>query len=285
MLFSRAILSMALMAAAMPALAQKVEPFALVPNQRKVDPFAQAPNHLRLYTECMHLARSEPLKALPMAEKWKAEGGGLGARHCVAIAMFESGKFVPAATQLEAIERDMGTERPGVRAELLAQAGQAWMEANQVENAAAAQSRALDLKPTDADLWIDRGLSFAAMRAWPRAISDFDQALRIEPNKVEILVLRAAAWRNAGDPVKALADADRVLKRAPDHSEALLEHGFALLARGDRKGASADFTKVLKAVPQGSDAAKRAELGLRGEQPGTGASPAASRPPKDPPKP
>ena len=178
MLFSRAILSMALTAGVMPALAQKA------------DPFAQGPNHLRLYTECMELARREPLRALPMAEKWKAEGGGLGARHCVAIAMFESGKFVPAATQLEAIERDMGADRPGVRAELLAQAGQAWMEANQAENAAAAQSRALDLKPTDVDLWVDRGLSFAAMRAWPRAISDFDRALRIEPDKVEILVLR-----------------------------------------------------------------------------------------------
>jgi len=285
MLFSRLTLSMVLTAAAMPALAQTVEPFSLTPNQQKLDPFALTPNHLRRYTECMQLARSEPLKALPVAEKWKGEGGGLGARHCVAIAMFESGKFVPAATQLEAIERDMGADRPGVRAELLAQAGQAWMEANQAENAAAAQSRALDLKPTDVDLWVDRGLSYAAMRAWPRAISDFDRALRIEPDKVEILILRAAAWRNAGDPAKALADADRVLKRAPDHSEALLEHGFALLARGDRNAASADFTKVLKAVPQGSDAARRAELGLRGELPGVAPSPAASRPPNDPRKP
>ena len=273
MVFSRAILSMALAALAVPAFAQKV------------DPFAQAPNHLRLYAECMELARREPLKAVPMAEKWKAEGGGFGARHCIAIALFESGKFVPAATQLEAIERDMGADRPGVRAELLAQAGQAWMEANQAENAAAVQSRAIDLKPTDADLWVDRGLSYAAMRAWPRAISDFDRALRIEPDKVEILILRAAAWRNAGDPAKALADADRVLKRAPDHSEALLERGFALLARGDRKAASVEFAKVLKAVPPGSNAAKRAELGLRGEQPGKEAAPAASRPAKDPSRP
>jgi len=282
MLFSRAILSLALAATATPVLAQKAEPFTLVPNQ-KVDPFALTPNHLRRYTECMDLARNEPLKALPMAEKWKADGGGLGARHCVAIAMFESGKFVPAATQLEAIERDMGTDRPGVRAELLAQAGQAWMEANQAENAAAVQSRALDLKPGDAELWIDRGLSFAAMRSWPRAISDFDRALRIQPDRVEILILRAAAWRNAGDPAKALADADRVLKRAPDHSEALLERGFALLARGDRTAANAEFTKVLKAVPRGSDAARRAELGLRGDLPG--AEPAASGPPKGPRKP
>lgn len=273
MLFLRVIFAMTLTAGALPVLAQKV------------DPFAQAPNHVRLYTECMQLARSEPLKAIPMAEKWKAEGGGLGARHCVAIAMFESGKFVSAATQLEAIERDMGTDRPGVRAELLAQAGQAWLEANQAENAAAAQSRALKLKPADADLYIDRGLSYAAMRAWPRAISDFDSALQLHPDKVDVLVLRAAAWRNAGDPAKALADADRVLKRAPDHSEALLEHGFALLARGDRKAASIDFARVLKAVPPDSDAAKRAELGLRGEQPGAETAPAASRPQKDSRKP
>lgn len=271
MLFRRTILSAMLVALATPVLAQKIESFAMTPN------------HLRLYTECMQLARREPLKALPAAEKWKAEGGGLGARHCVAIALFEGGRFVPAATQLEQLERDMGTDRPGLRAELLAQAGQAWMEAGQAENAAAVQSRALDLKPGDVDLWIDRGLSYAAMRAWPRAISDFDQALRIEPDKVDVLVLRAAAWRNAGDPAKALADADRALKRAPDHSEALLEHGFALLARGDRTRANADFTKVLKVVPQGSDAAKRAEAGLRGEQPGAEAAPAASRPAKDAP--
>lgn len=268
MLFVRMILAMALTAGVLPAVAQKV------------DPFAQAPNHLRRYTECMQLARNEPLKALPVAEKWKAEGGGLGARHCVAIAMFESGRFVPAATQLEAIERDMGTDRPGVRAELLVQAGQAWLEANQAENAAAAQSRALQLKPADADLWIDRGLSYAAMQAWPRAISDFDSALRLQPDKVEFLVLRAAAWRNAGDPARALADADRALKRAPDHSEALLEHGFALLSRGDAKAASIDFTKVLRVVPPGSDAARRAERGLRGEQPGAEAAPVANRPPK-----
>lgn len=264
MLFLRATLWACLSVLALPALAQRI------------DKFEQAPDHLRRYTECMQLARSEPLKALPVAEKWKADGGGLGARHCVAIAMFESGKFVPAATQLEAIARDLGDERPGLRAELLAQAGQAWMEANQAENAAAAQSRALELRPNDVELWIDRGLSHAAMRAWPRAITDFDQALKLAPTKVDVLVLRAAAWRNAGDATKALADADRALKLAPEHSDALLERGFALLARGDRPKANADFTRVMKLVPPGTDAARRAEAGLRGELPGAQPPPAAA---------
>jgi tetratricopeptide (TPR) repeat protein len=260
MFFAGKVLFLLALGAPLPALAQNLDPLV-------TSPLAPTPDHLRRYTACMAQARKEPLKALPLAEKWNAEGGGLGARHCVAVAMFEAGKPLQAATQFEAIARDMGQERPGLRAELLAQAGQAWLEAGQAENAAAAQSRALELKSQDADLWIDRGLSYAAMRSWPRAISDFDHALTLRPNNVEVLVLRAAAWRNAGDPAKALADAERALKIAPDHSEALLERGFAFLARGDKAGADITFARVLKLVPPGSDAAKRAEGGLRGERP------------------
>lgn len=267
MLFRKVLLLVSLAAplsVPAPALAQ----------QKEINPFAPTPNHLRRYTECMKLARQEPLKALPVAEKWMAEGGELGARHCVAIAMFEAGRYVPAARQLEAMERDMGSERPGLRAELLAQAGQAWTEANQPEEAAKAQSKALTLKTDDPDLWVDRGLSYAALHQWPRAISDFERSLELKAGNVETRVLLAAAWRNAGDPTRALAEADRALRSAPDHSGALLEHGFALLARGERNAANDDFRRVLKLVP-GTEEAKRAEAGLRGELP---TAPAASRP-------
>ena len=239
------------------------------------------PANLKRYVQCMELARREPLKALPTAERWAGEGGGLGARHCLAISLFETGKFEQAASQLETIARDVAVERPGLRAEVYVQAGQAWMEANRAEDAARVQSQALGLKAGDPDLWIDRGLSYAAMRAWPRAISDFDHALELRPKDVETLVLRAASWRNAGDPRKALEDAQYALRIAPDHSEGLLERGFAFLALGDRTAASADFSKVLALVPSGSDAARRAEAGLRGELPPTGTTPSpAAKPPQ-----
>jgi tetratricopeptide (TPR) repeat protein len=239
-----------------------------------LDLLATTPEQEQRYTGCMSLARGEPLKALPMAEKWIGEGGGLGARHCVAIAMFEAGRFIPAAAQLEAIARDMGRERPGLRAELYAQAGQAWMEAGQAENAVAAQSRALDLKADDPDLWVDRGLSFAAMKAWPRAISDFDHALDLRARDIDIIVLRAAAWRNAGDVRRALEEAQYALRLAPEHSDALLERGFDQLILGNGAAANADFRKVIEIVAPGSDAARRAESGLRGVRPDD-ATPAA----------
>jgi tetratricopeptide (TPR) repeat protein len=240
--------------------------------------FGSTPDNLHRYRDCMSLARQEPLRALPMAETWKGQGGGLGARHCMAIAMFEAGRHAQAATQLESIARDMGQERPGLRAELWAQAGQAWSAGGQADKAAAAQSRALDLKANDPDLWVDRGLSYATLREWPRAVSDFDRALALRPNNVEILVLRSASWRNAGKSDRALADAQLALKIAPDNTAALLERGFTYLARGEKSRAQADFNKVLSLVPADSEAASRAGAGLRGDTASGGAPPAASRP-------
>ena len=112
----KALLALLVLVAPAPAPAQKLDPLAATP-------LAPTPDHMRRYIDCMALARKEPLKALPVAEKWKAEGGGLGARHCVALAMFEGGKPAQAATQFEAIARDMAQDRPGLRAELWAQAG------------------------------------------------------------------------------------------------------------------------------------------------------------------
>lgn len=260
-----------LLMAAVPAAAQRFE-----------TPLNPPADHTRRYDACLKQARSDPLKALPMAEKWHADGGGLAARHCVAVAMYQAGRYGQAAAQFEAIARDMGQDRPRVRGELWAQAGQAWMEAGGAEKAAEAQGRALELNGHDADLWLERALSYAAMLAWPRAISDLDQALRLRPNNVEILVLRAAAWRNAGNPTRALDDANRALKIAADHSEALLERGFAHLARGERTQANADFDRVLRLVPPESKAARRAEAGKRGEQQPNAAPPAAPAAPPNP---
>lgn len=234
---------------------------------QRATPLVERPDQLQRYNECMALARNDPLRALPAAERWMADGGGLGARHCVAVAMYQAGRYPQAAAQFEAIARDLGGERPGLRAELWAQAGQAWLEAGAADRAVQAQTRAVELKPGDAEVWVDRGLAHAAVRDWPRAIADFDRAQQLRPSDIEILILRAAAWRNAGDPAKALADAQRALGIAPDHSEALLERGFAHLARGDRTASANDFTRVLRLVPPGSDAARRADAGLRGELP------------------
>ena len=102
----------------------------------------------------------------------------------------------------------------------------------------------------------------------PKELVDIGRTLGLrDRGLLASIVLRAASWRNAGDPSRALTDAQFALRIAPEHSEALLERGFSYLALGDKKGAEMDFSKVLVLVPPGSDAARRAEAGLRGEQP------------------
>lgn len=260
---------MSLLLAASPVAAQSPSPFA-----------TGSPDQLRRYTDCMGLARREPLRGLAVAQAWEKQGGGLAARHCLALALIEGGRNVEAANQFQSIARDMGLERPGLRGELLAQAGQAWLAAGQADKAVAAQGQAIVLKPDDADLWVDRGISYATLRDWVRAISDFDRALALRQDSVETLVLRAAAWRNAGNAGRSLADAQTALKLAPDNTDALLERGLSSLAAGDRAGAEADFNKVLQLVPPDSRAAQRAFAGLHEAGTGSSAGPAASRPAK-----
>ena len=106
MLFLRLALSLPLVLLATVASAQRAQPAAppglpsgqgsgLPPGLGLFDD-KPTPDHLRLYGECMALARKDPLKALPVAEKWHGEGGGLPARHCVATAMFEAGRYPQA---------------------------------------------------------------------------------------------------------------------------------------------------------------------------------------------
>jgi tetratricopeptide (TPR) repeat protein len=242
MFFVRKGLLILALAAPVPCLAQKFDPLA-------ASPLAPTADHLRLYTDCMALARKEPLKALPMAEKWKAEGGGLGARHCVAIAMFEAGKPVQAATQLEAIARDMGQERPGLRAELWAQAGQAWLLSGDPVRAYAADGAALTLRPDDADLLVDRSEA-AGMAGWfDKAVADLDRVLRNQPQRVDALIYRASANRELNQLDPAQADIDKALSLAPDSVAALLERGNIRRLRGDMDGARGDWVRVSMLAP------------------------------------
>src|SRR4029077_323718 len=96
----QALLPLLALAAALPAAAQGPAPQGLG-SFAPLRPLDNAPDHLKRYNDCMILARSEPLKALPVAEKWHGEGGGLAARHCVAVAMFESGRYVQAGGAFE----------------------------------------------------------------------------------------------------------------------------------------------------------------------------------------
>jgi len=219
---------------------------------------------VRDYDGCMKLVHDRADSALEAALAWEQAGGGTGARHCAAMALAAIGNFSDAADQLESLAWDLPPETPdATRAEVLAQAGQFWLDARQPTKADALLSAAVDLAPRDPEIRIDRAMAFAAVGRLQDAIVDLSASILMTEKPVEALVLRASAYRQSERLTAAGGDLERALSLAPDHAGALLERGLLRKANGDEAGARGDWQRLLDRHPDSPEAAAaRKHLGL-----------------------
>ncbi len=219
---------------------------------------AQGPEAERQYAACMQLARKDAGQAQNAAADWHAKGGGVPAMHCLSMALLSLGYYQQAAENMEALAAGDHKLSAALRGDLYGQAGNAWTIAGKPGRALRAQSAALKLKPDDADLLIDRGITLAGTARYWDALDDLNRALEIAPGHVEALVFRAAAWRRLDSLELAGEDIDRALRRAPENRNALLERGLIFAARGDPAAARADWLRVLERNSAGplADAAR-----------------------------
>lgn len=211
----------------------------------------QATEAARQYAACMQLARKDAGKAQIAAADWRAKGGGAPAMHCLSVALLSLGYYEQAAENMEALARGDHKLSAALRGDLYGQAGNAWNIAGKPQRALRAQSAALKLKPDDADLLIDRGITLASTTRYWEALDDLNRALEIAPGRVEALVFRATAWRRLGSLDLAAEDIGRALRRAPEDGNALLERGLVFEAKGDLAAARADWLRVLELAPDG----------------------------------
>jgi regulator of sirC expression with transglutaminase-like and TPR domain len=211
---------------------------------------------IRDYDACMERVHEKPDAALEAALAWERAGGGISARHCAAMALGAMGNLTDAADQLESLAWDLPPETPnGTRAEVLAQAGQFWLDANQPAKANAVLTAAVDLAPEDPERRIDRAMAYAATGRLQDAIIDLSASILLNPEPVEALVLRASAYRKTGRLAEAEDDLVRALALAPDDPTALLERGLLRRQEGDEKAAREAWITVLKLHPDGPAAA------------------------------
>lgn len=214
------------------------------------------------YERCLDLARKKPQTAFDAALQWRDDGGGVPARHCVAVALVNLKEYGEAAYRLDKLAHNRDAGGAAMRAALLDQAGNAWMLAGQPHNAEASLSAALKLAPQEADLWADRARARAMKKDWRGAVLDLTAALTRAPQHPEWLVLRASARRALGHTKGAWADVNRALRLRPHFDEALVERGAMKFDAGDRKGARADWRKVIMEAPK-SPAADAARLHIQ----------------------
>ncbi len=207
------------------------------------------------YADCMAEARDAPDTAFERAQTWADLGGGAPARHCAAVALIGLGQFEEAAQSLEDLALDLRSDDSALRADLLAQAGQAWLLAGKPERAYGAQTTALELTPEDPDLWIDRSLALAAAQNYWEAIDDLNRAAELGPPRADLLIFRASAYRYVDAPELAMEDVERALRLDPDNLEGLLERGNLRRVAGDEGGARNDWLRILEIAPDSPAAA------------------------------
>ncbi len=218
-------------------------------------------DHARQYEACMALAEREPDDAFSSALTWRDVGGGDAADHCIAKALFFLKQYSEAARRFEELAQKVVAE-PEFKAALLGHAAQGWLLDGNPEHADDVLSAAIELRPGNTDLLIDRGLARADMHRYKAAVEDFSRAIALDNRLSEAFAFRASAYRYLDDLNAARADIERALTIDPDNMQALLERGIIRRLMGDDAGAREDWILVLRLAPA-TPTAKSAQANLQ----------------------
>lgn len=200
------------------------------------------------YRACMALAREKPKDGEERALGMIALKGGAPARHCLATALLNLGKYADAADTL--VDVAVETRDPVMRIEALGQAGNVWVMAGDLPRAVATFTEAIRLKDNDPDLYIDRAIALAAATNYFEAIDDLDRAIELDSKRAEAYVFRATAYRYVDAFDLAVQDVEAALALKPGLPEALVERGALRRISGNDAGARADWIAVLQRAPE-----------------------------------
>lgn len=228
------------------------------------------------YANCMHQARVDPELGLETALVWrddeKPSNDKYAAAHCEAVALTGLGQFETAAKRFEALAALMGPVdgRAGVlktvRAEILAQAGQAWFRADQIASARMVQTAAIILDSNNAEIRVDRAMTWAADGAYWDAIDDLNVAISLNKDtnqeNVDAYTLRASAYRFLDVLSLAKHDVETALLLVPDNAEALLEQGIIWWLSGKDGSARKVWSRLVQ-LHDGTPAAAAAHKNLK----------------------
>lgn len=223
-------------------------------QQKEVD-------HQAKYRACLALGDANPAEAYKNGLAWFKIGGGLPARHCLAVALVGLGDFEEAASRFETLTRELAVDRVDLRAAMLGHAGQAWLLAGRPVRASQVQGAAISLRPNDPGLYVDRAVSLMTLKQYPAALADLDKALAMAPDFADAYLYRASAKRYVDDVAGAWIDVTDALTLAPGLPAAVLERGILLQLDGDLDAARSDWLSVIETAPDSDEArAARARI-------------------------
>jgi tetratricopeptide (TPR) repeat protein len=98
-------------------------------------------------------------------------------------------------------------------------------------------------------LYTNRGVEFAKMKNYDKAIADHDKAIKIDPKNALAYNNRGNAYAAKQDYVHAIADYDMAVKLNAKFAEALFNRGIAKRGKGDWTAGDADIAQARQLQP------------------------------------
>lgn len=149
------------------------------------------------FARCVAIIDDDPVRAYEEGMAWAGENQAVGGYRCAAMALIAQNRFEEGARRLESLASATNPALTALRAELLSQAGNAWLLARNPTQARSSFTRAIstvegepELLP---DLLIDRARSYAMEGDYRHAEEDLSRSLDLRPQDPLALRLRASA--------------------------------------------------------------------------------------------
>ena len=207
--------------------------------------FALAAEASDRYLDCLLLIEGDIETGRRAAQLWAAEGGGVSAQHCLAMADIAAGFAKLGAARLEAIAEREDAGDGLARGRLYAQAAGAWLEAGEPEFAEAALAAAFELAPGAGELHLTDANIRIAQEDWHGAIAAVDAAEKAGAVSADGFVGRGRARLAIGDTEGAAVDVVNALSIEPTNID-------ALTLRGDVQRAGVQIDVSLREQAEGS---------------------------------
>jgi tetratricopeptide (TPR) repeat protein len=115
-------------------------------------------------------------------------------------------------------------------------------------------NRALELLPDYDEAFYQRGNSYLQLKEPSNAVQDFSRAIAQNPYSIKAYYKRAEAYAEMGDPAGTLSDYAQAITRVPKDANAYYQRGRYLSKIGEMETAIADFTTAIGFNPRHADA-------------------------------
>ena len=120
-----------------------------------------------------------------------------------------------------------------------------YSQLNNFDLALSDYNKAISIDSTNADYYLNRGITYFAQKKHIDALNNFNRAIALKPDKVDYYFNRSTLYISIKQFNLAIADLSKVIELQPNNSEALVRRSFLYYQLNELKLACKDIQKVI----------------------------------------